>query len=179
MQNRRAKASEGKGVLVAAVLALGMVLLPVVSVAQDFEGMLDDDPLAGLSLVEVDSLDSPPEFGADPFAGFSPIDEAELDAARGRAVLPDGLTLEATGLMRVLVEGQELAHSVVLDGASFAPGQAPQIPFSGAPVVFENTMNGISLEHYREINFRISNVPIALEMPRFVPPPVISTDVLP
>lgn len=165
--------------LVAAVLALGMVLLPFVSVAQDFEGMLDGDPFAELSLAGGDSFDALPQLENDPFGALSPIGEAELDATRGRAVLPDGLTLEATALMRVLVDGQELAHSVVLDGASFGPNQAAQFPFWGSPAVFENTMNGISLEHYREINFRISNIPIALEMPRFVPPPVITTDVLP
>ena len=37
MRYRRTKAPEGKGMLGAAVRALGMVLLPFVSVAQDFE----------------------------------------------------------------------------------------------------------------------------------------------
>jgi len=165
--------------LIAAAVALAMALFPALAAAADFDGALDGGPFAALSPVEGDPLDSLSEIEGDPFASLSPTEDAVLDASRGRAVLPDGLTVEATVLMRVLVDGQELAQSVVPDAAAFAPDPSTFFNFAETPSVFQNTLNGISLEQYREINFRISNIPIVLEAPRFIPPPVITTDVLP
>jgi len=143
--------------LVAAVVVLGMATFAVSAAA--------DDLLR--------------ESQEDPFASFSPIDDTELDASRGRAVLPDGLTVEVTALMRVMVDGQEILQSALSDASGGTSGQAASLPLTDAPQILQNSLNGISIDRYREINFRISNLPISIEPRRFVPPPVIGTDLLP
>lgn len=179
MRNHGADARFVKtGLLVAGTL-LVLALFPGFSGAQEFGGMLDGDPFAGLPALEVDSLDGFDDLGGDPFGSLSPLEDATLDASRGRAVLPDGLTVEATALMRVLVDGQELGQASVPEAGALSADPSALFPFAGNSAVFQNTLNGISLEHYREINFRISNIPIAIETGGFVPPPVIPSDVMP
>ncbi|MGE4609510.1 MAG: hypothetical protein AAEJ52_22475, partial [Myxococcota bacterium] len=57
----------------------------------------------------------------DPFAGLAPLEDEGLDEARGGAVvLPNGVTVDVTGTMRVLVDGQALAASTA--GGSGALG---------------------------------------------------------
>ena len=150
-------AMEWTRALIAAVVALGRAMFAVSAAAEDLARASQEDP----------------------FASLSPVDDTELDAARGRAVLPDGLTVEVTALMRVLVDGQEIAQSVLSDASAAVSGQASLLPLTSAPYILQNSLNGISIERYREINFRISNLPISLEPRRFIPPPVIGTDLLP
>jgi len=142
-------------VLIAAVVVLGMGTFPGSAAAEDFVRASEEDP----------------------FAFLSPVDDSELAASSGRAVLPDGLKVDVTVLMRVLVDGQELAQSVLSEAS--ASSQASFQALTSTSDILQNSLNGISLEHYREINFRISNLPISIETRRFVPPPSIGTALLP
>lgn len=117
----------------------------------------------------------------DPFASLAALEEGELATLRGGTVLPDGLTLEVTGLMRVLVDGAELAQSTLPQPASVLPvgAGAPSPLLTDAPLLIQNALNGVNLEHYREINFRISNLPISLGAGRFLPAPVGAASLIP
>lgn len=168
-----------KNGLVVGATILFLALFPGVSAAQELGGLLEGDPFAGLPALEADSLDGLDDLGGDPFGALSPIEDQALDASRGRAVLPDGLTVEATAVMRVLVDGQELSQPSVPQAGALNADPSALFPFAGNAAVFQNTVNGISLEHYREINFRISNIPIEIKPGAFVPPPVIQSDILP
>jgi hypothetical protein len=141
-----------KRILFGSVITLGMIFIPVLASADDLEPASDD-----------------------PFVSFSPVEESELENSRGRAVLPDGLTIEVTGLMRILVDGQELSRAALFNSS---PVSASQLPLTDTPLIIQNSLNGISLEQYRELNFRISNIPISLER-RFIPPPTIGTGLIP
>ena len=107
----------------------------------------------------------------DPFAGLAPLEDEGLDEARGGAmVLPNGMTVDVTGTMRFLVDGQALAASAAGGVGALGRDMAAQMLDTG-PIA--NSLDGVSLEHYREINFFISNMPSNPASSRFLPPPVI------
>ena len=105
----------------------------------------------------------------DPFAAMEAVEEGELAEARGGAVLPNGMTLEVTALMRVMVDGQHLATSTYGNHPMGGGDLAMPIPLGDGPASVINSLNGISLDQYREINFHISNLPTNLAPPPFVP----------
>jgi len=105
----------------------------------------------------------------DPFAAMEAVEEGELAEARGGAVLPNGMTLEVTALMRVMVDGQHLATSTYGSHPMAGSDIAMPIPIGDGPASVINSLNGISLDQYREINFHISNLPTNLAPPPFVP----------
>jgi len=117
------------------------------------------------------SLADAPGDMEDPFFAMEAVEEEELASARGGAVLPNGMTIEVTGLMRVMVDGQHITTSTfgnfqqgVADAGSFQP-------MLDGPASVINSLNGISLDQYREINFHISNLPTSMERAPFAPRP--------
>jgi len=123
----------------------------------------------GALLFSGEALAETPAGFDDPFAGMQALEEDELAAARGGAVLPNGMIVEVSGLMRVVVDGQHLS-TTTFGGQGQAPGLIPaDIPFGDAPASVINSLNGISLDQYREINFHISNLPTSLKPAPFVP----------
>ena len=112
-------------------------------------------------------------------AQYLPVSEDELSQARGRAILPDGLTVEVSVLMAFLVDGQELERSLLhsADGGLYL--DTPRFPFSDSPPPLENAQSGVALEHYQEINFHISNLPISIRPQRFVPPAFVPAGLIP
>ena len=122
--------------------------------------------------------DAPGDFD-DPFFAMEAVEEEELASARGGAVLPNGMTIEVTGLMRVMVDGQHITTST-FGGIEPGMGDIGNVqPFLDGPASVINSMNGISLDQYREINFHISNLPTSLERAPFVPRPEISQNLRP
>ena len=105
----------------------------------------------------------------DLFMAMDAVGEEELAQARGGAVLPNGMTVEVTGLMRVMVDGQHLATSTFGDYPRGAGDSIGPIPLTQTPASVVNSLNGISLDQYREINFHISNLPTNLNRGAFVP----------
>jgi len=103
----------------------------------------------------------------DPLAGLAAISDEHLEEARGGMVLPNGMTIEVLGTMRVLVDGDELATSGAFDLST------PQVVSEHAHGTIVNSLNNVSLEQYREINFFISNLPTSTRPASFVPPPVL------
>ena len=119
--------------------------------------------------------------GAEPsvFAGIEPVPDGELDSTRGRAVLPDGLNVEVSVLMRLLVDGHELERSFLQSAGVVVPIQMTGFPFESGPGQLENALNDIALEHYQEINFTISNLPIDISPGRFMPRSAVSAGLIP
>ena len=105
----------------------------------------------------------------DPFAAMEAVAEGELSEARGGAVLPNGMIVEVSGLMRVMVDGQHLTTSTFGNYPQGSMDPTFQIPIGSAPASVINSLNGVSLDQYREINFRISNLPTNFAPPPFVP----------
>jgi hypothetical protein len=133
----------------------------------------------GALLFPGSSLADAPGDMDDPFFAMEAVEEEELASARGGAVLPNGMTIEVTGLMRVMVDGQHLTTSTFGD---FQPGVADiggMQPMLDGPASVINSLNGISLDQYREINFYISNLPTSLERAPFVPRPDVSQSLRP
>jgi hypothetical protein len=133
----------------------------------------------GALLFPGSSLADAPGDMDDPFFAMEAVEEEELASARGGAVLPNGMTIEVTGLMRVMVDGQHLTTSTFGD---FQPGVADigsLQPMLDGPASVINSLNGISLDQYREINFYISNLPTSLERAPFVPRPDVSQSLRP
>ena len=114
----------------------------------------------------------------EPFAGRISVTDEVLEDARGRAVLPDGLTVEVSVLMRLLVDGHELERSMVHSAGAAVPVHLPNFPFADSPPPLENSLSGVALDHFQEINFKISNLPISVDPGRFMPPPVVAGDVI-
>ena len=105
----------------------------------------------------------------DPFAEMQAIDEDELADSRGKATLPNGMIVEVSGLMRLSVDGQHVSTTTFGDHGP-AGGLIPaDVPFGDAPASVINSLNGISLDQYREINFHISNLPTNLKPAPCVP----------
>jgi hypothetical protein len=113
------------------------------------------------------------------FAGLEPVSDGELASARGRAVLPDGLNVEVSVLMRLLVDGHELERAFLQSAGVAVPVQMAGFPFASGPAPLENALNDIALEHYQEINFTISNLPIDISPGRFMPRSVVSAGLIP
>ena len=113
------------------------------------------------------------------FAGLVPVPDAELASTRGRAVLPDGLNVEVSVLMRLLVDGHELERAFLQSAGVAVPVQMAGFPFASGPAPLENALNDIALEHYQEINFTISNLPIDISPGRFMPRSVVSAGLIP
>ena len=110
----------------------------------------------------------------DPLAGLTPIADEGLDEARGGAVtLPNGMTIEVTGTMRVLVDGQEQAAFAASGVGAPSLDLATQLLDFNQHGMVVNSLNDVSLEHYREINFFISNLPSNITSPTFLPAPVV------
>ena len=107
--------------------------------------------------------------GEEALGGSVRLTEDELGEVRGRAVLPDGLTVEVSVLMRFLVDGQELERSMVESAGAALPIETPGLPFMDSPPPIENALNGVALEHFQEINFTISNLPISIRPQQFMP----------
>ena len=123
----------------------------------------------GTLLFSGDSLAEMPADVDDPFAEMRAVEEDELAAARGGALLPNGMTVEVTGLMRVMVDGQHLS-TTTFGNQGQAGGLVPTgIPFADGPASIINSLDGVSLDQYREINFYISNLPTSLKPAPFVP----------
>ena len=115
----------------------------------------------------------------DPFLAMEAVGEEELAGARGGAVLPNGMTIEVTGLMRVMVDGQHVSTSTY---GGLQPGMGDLgnvLPSMDGPASVINSLNGISLDQYREINFHISNLPASLERAPFVPRADITQSLMP
>ena len=123
----------------------------------------------GAFLFPGNSLADTPSGVDDLFMSMDAVGEEELAESRGGAVLPNGMTVEVTGLMRVMVDGQHLSTSTF--GAHSAGGldALGPIPLADAPASLVNSLNGISLDQYREINFHISNLPANFNRGAFVP----------
>lgn len=110
----------------------------------------------------------------DPLAGLTPIADESLDQARGGAVtLPNGMTIEVTGSMRVLVDGQDQATFAGIEAGAPGVDLASQLLDLNQHGMVVNSLNDVSLEHYREINFLISNLPSNVTSPAFLPRQVV------
>ena len=132
--------------------------------------------LSGLAILlcALPAAADPTTDSEDPFAGLAPLEDEGLDEARGGAVvLPNGMTVDVTGTMRFLVDGQALAASAAGGVGSLGLDMAAQMLDTGRQGPIVNSLDGVSLEHYREINFFISNLPSNPASTRFLPPPVI------
>lgn len=105
----------------------------------------------------------------DPFFAMEAVEEEELASARGGAVLPNGMTIEVTGLMRVMVDGQHITTSTFGNFQQGVADAGSLQPMLDGPASVINSLNGISLDQYREINFHISNLPTSMERAPFVP----------
>ena len=116
------------------------------------------------------AAEAPSDF-EDPLAGLAALADESLAEARGGMVLPNGMTIEVLGTMRVLVDGDELAASGAMNLAT------PQIVSNHAHGTIVNSLNNVSLEQYREINFFISNMPLSTRPANFVPPPVLPNSI--
>ncbi len=123
----------------------------------------------GALLFPGDSFADTPGSLDDLFMAMDAVGEEELAQARGGAVLPNGMTVEVTGLMRVMVDGQHLTTSTFGDYSHGAGGSIGPMPLADAPASIINSLNGISLDQYREINFHISNLPTNFNRGAFVP----------
>ena len=119
-----------------------------------------------LSWASLGAAESPSDF-EDPLAGLAAIGDESLDEARGGMVLPNGMQIEVLTTMRVLVDGDEMAARGALNLGT------PQIVNDHAHGAIVNSLNNISLEQYREINFFISNLPSSTRPASFIPPPVL------
>ncbi len=107
----------------------------------------------------------------DPIALLADVEPVELEVlaeARGGASLPGDFGIEVTAVLRLLAEGQDL---VTMTG-SFVSGQAPVAPMTelGAHAnllssgvldtpVLVNSLDGVSLEQYREVTIHLTNLP--------------------
>ncbi|MFP6607217.1 MAG: hypothetical protein VCC19_11625 [Myxococcota bacterium] len=110
----------------------------------------------------------------DPLAGLTPMADESLDEARGGAVtLPNGMTMEVTASMRVLLDGQEQAPWSGSEIGAPSLDLATQLLDLNQHGMVVNSLNNVSLEHYREINFLISNLPASVTSPTFMPDPII------
>ena len=133
----------------------------------------------GALLFPGSSLADAPGDTDDPFFAMEAVEEEELASARGGAVLPNGMTIEVTGLMRVMVDGQHLTTSTFGDLQPGGAGIGGMQPMLDGPTSVINSLNGISLDQYREINFHISNLPTSLDRAPFVPRPDVSQGLRP
>jgi hypothetical protein len=109
----------------------------------------------------------------DPLAGLAPMEDASLAESRGGAVLPNGMTIEVLGTMRLLVDGDELASGAASGAGDLTRDLATQISNTSRPGMIVNSLDNVSLEQYREINFFISNLPDDLTTPNFIPRPIL------
>lgn len=112
-------------------------------------------------------------------AHYLPVSEDELSEARGRAILPDGLTVEVSVLMTFLVDGQEFERSLLHSADAALHLGSPGFPFVGSPPPLENGLNDVALEHYQQIDFHISNLPISIRPQQFVPPAFVPGGLIP
>ena len=117
---------------------------------------------------------------------LAPLSEEDLSAQRGGAVLPGGMSVEVSSLMRVLVDGEDLAASSVAPGFPIGvePGIWAVIADSGlesltVPMAITNSENGISIGQFREVNIEIRNIPISLGVAPAFPAEVFSPSVIP
>ena len=124
---------------------------------------------AGILLLPVFAHAELPAAADDPFGSMDAVMDEELAGARGGAVLPNGMTVEVTGLMRVMVDGQHLSTSTFGDYPLGSIDSAMNFPIGDAPASIINSLDGISLDHYREINFYISKLPTNFSPAPFVP----------
>ncbi len=118
----------------------------------------------------------------DPFADLQALGDEELAEARGGAVsLPNGMTIEVTGSMKLLADGQEIAAGMMpgMDIGELALDHATQnLDLAGQDAIV-NSLDGISLDQYREINFFISNIPKNVLSSQFLPEPEINSSLAP
>lgn len=101
--------------------------------------------------------------------GLVPVAREELEEARGGAVLPRGFGIEVTAMLRILAEGQEVVSMAGHFGGATGLGaqvgilNSQNIPFSGSlldnPIIV-NSLNGITIQDYREITVYIDHLPL-------------------
>ena len=120
------------------------------------------------------------------FPELRPLSEEDLSGQRGGAVLPGGMTVEVTSLMRVLVDGEDLAASSVAPALPIGmePGIWAVIADTGlesltVPMAITNSENGISIGQFREVTIEIRNVPISLGIAPAFPAEVFTSSVIP
>jgi len=120
------------------------------------------------------------------FEDVPALSEGDLSLTRGGAVLPGGMSVEISGLSRVMVDGEDLALSSVASSlplglesgtwATFADSGAQALSL---PMVITNSESAISIGQFREINIEIRNVPISLEVAPAFPSEVYTPSLLP
>jgi len=129
------------------------------------------------------------ELGADALQfvdAMPPLSQEALSVQRGGAVLPGGMSVEISGLERLMVDGEDLAASSLLSSVPLGAesgnwaelaGSSPD--FSSLPLTVTNDENSISIGQFREINIEIRNVPIPLQATPVFPSEVYNSTLLP
>jgi hypothetical protein len=119
----------------------------------------------------------------DPLGDLEALEDLELAEVRGSGIrLPNGMTIEVTVIRRLLVDDQELVLPGVADGREIVQpvfGSATQNLDISQQGSILNSLDGISLRQYREINFFISNLPPNVLSSRFLPDPDVSSHLTP
>ena len=83
--------------------------------------------------------------------------------------------------MKLLADGQEIAAGMMpgMDIGELALDHATQnLDLAGQDAIV-NSLDGISLDQYREINFFISNIPKNVLSSQFLPEPEINSSLAP